>query len=178
MKNIGIRMANEMDVPIIMEIMHRAHAAMADPGAYITDDEAYITRLIRERGFALIAETDDGPVGFFMVCVPGGDEDNLGHYLELSEEALCQAAMMDSAAVLPECQGQGIMGRMFREAVRQSEGKFPILLGTVAEDNLPSRRNFEKRGFSVLMRVVKPGGQQRLLMGRIHRPENPAENKR
>ena len=170
MSEITIRMAAPADVPAIMDIMTAAHRAMADPGAYITDDAEYVAAHIRENGFTLVAEADGAPAGFFLVCVPELAENNLGRYLGFSEGQLMEVAMMDSAAVRPEFQGLGIMGRMFHRAVELTAETYPYLLGTVAPENTPSRRNFEKCGFSVLKTVEKPGGLRRLLMGRCREP--------
>lgn len=169
MPEITIRHAVSADVPTIMHIMETAHRAMADPSAYITDDSAYVSAHISENGFTLMAEADGTPAGFFLVCVPGHAENNLGYYLNLSAQQLLEVAMMDSAAVLPEFQGLGLMGAMFRRAVELTELRYPILLGTVDPENAPSRRNFEKCGFTVLKTVEKPGGLRRLLMGRVRK---------
>lgn len=175
MKNILIRPAMAEDAETISAIMHIAHAAMEDPGAYITDDLAYISHHIQRDGFGLMAEADGKAVGFFLVCVPGAEENNLGHYLDFSTEQLLKTALMDSVAVLPEYQGMGIMGKLFQEALRLAEADYPYLLGTVHPENTPSRRNFEKHGFTPKLRVVKPGGQVRLLMGKFR--EIPEENR-
>ena len=166
MPEITIRTAVPADVSAIMHIMETAHRAMADPGAYITDDSDYVSAHIRENGFTLMAEVDGVPAGFFLVCVPGLSGNNLGHYLDFSKQQLMEVAMMDSAAVLPEFQGLGLMGRMFHRAVELTEKSYSYLLGTVAPENTPSRRNFEKCGFTVLRTVEKPGGLTRLLMGK------------
>lgn len=166
MPEITIRMALPNDVSAIMHIMETAHRAMADPSAYITDDAAYVSAHIRQNGFTLMAEVDGTPAGFFLVCVPGDMENNLGHYLDFSEQQLMEVAMMDSAAVLPEFQGLGLMGKMFHRAVELTEQDYAFLLGTVAPENAPSRRNFEKCGFAVLQTIKKPGGLTRLLMGK------------
>lgn len=166
MPDIMLRPAIMADVPAIMHIMEAAHRAMTDPSAYITDDAPYVAAHIRDKGFTLLAEADGIPAGFFLVCVPGLAENNLGYYLDFSERQLLQVAMMDSAAVLPEFQGMGIMGRMFEQAAERAWADYPYLLGTVSPDNIPSRRNFEKCGFSILKTIEKPGGLKRLLMGR------------
>ena len=166
MPEIILKTAAFADVPAIMRIMGEAHRAMADPSAYITDDEAYIAAHIRDEGFTLLAETDGVTAGFFLICVPGLSDNNLGCYLGFSRQQLLGVAMMDSAAVLPEFQGLGIMGAMFQKAVELTEPVYPYLLGTVAPENMPSRKNFEKCGFSVLQTIEKPGGLTRLLMGK------------
>ena len=169
---ISLRMAGLQDVPDIMEIMHKAHGAMEDPGAYITDSQEYVTHYVEKDGFVLLAEEDGKAVGFFMAAAPGLQENNLGRYLGFSPEALRQTMMMDSAAVLPDDQGRGVMGRMFQRAVELAQERYPYLVGTVAPNNYASLRNFEKNGFTQRMTITKPGGQVRLLMGRGFLPEN------
>ena len=166
MHDITLRMAGVSDVPTIMAIMDRAHAAMQNPAAYITDPPEYVAHYVQQDGFVLLAEDHGTPVGFFMAAAPGLRENNLGHYLGFSPEALQKTMMMDSAAVLPEYQGRGIMGRMFRQAVALAAERYPYLVGTVAPENCASLRNFEKNGFTKRMTITKPGGQVRLLMGR------------
>lgn len=164
---IVIRNAELSDCETIMAIMASAHEAMLDKDAYITDDLPYIQEHIREKGFGLMAEVDGIPAGFFVTAYPGLDENNLGRELEFSQQQLLKTALMDTAAVLPRYQGMGLMGRMFREAVRLAQQEYPYLLGTVHPENIPSRRNFEKNGFIVQKELVKPSGSPRLLMGRF-----------
>ena len=146
---------------------------MADQNAYITDDIPYIRDHIQDNGFTLVAEDGEVMVGFFLVCVPGLTENNLAYELDFSEEQLLQVALMDSAAVLPAYQGRGIMSQMFKMAVERTETQYPYLLGTVAPDNYPSRRNFEKNGFQCLKIIEKYGGRVRCLMGRFR--ETPGD---
>lgn len=172
MSEIVLRLAKPEDVPAIMEIMYLAHNAMADKSAYITDEPEYVAHYVSTDGFVLLALEDDTPVGFFMAAASGLQENNLGRYLSFSKEELCETMMMDSAAVLPDAQGRGIMGRMFAKAVELGAAQYPYLVGTVAPENLPSLRNFEKNGFTVRKTITKPGGQVRLLMGRGTLPEH------
>ena len=164
---MNLRQAGPADVPAILHIMTAAYEALADKSLYITDDEDYIAANIAAPSFILLAEEDDCPVGFFLICVPGLTDNNLGHYLGFSEEQLLQVAMMDSAAVLPEYQGRGVMGAMFRAAADRAGEAYPYLLGTVSPDNGASLHNFEKCGFTMKKRVVKPNGYERLLMGKF-----------
>ena len=166
MSEIVLHLAKPEDVPAIMEIMEKAHEAMADPGAYILDDADYVSHYVQRDGFVLLALEDDIPVGFFMAAAPGLRENNLGRYLSFSEDELQKTLMMDSAAVLPQAQGKGIMGKMFAKAVELGQQQYPYLVGTVAPGNFPSIRNFEKNGFTVRKTITKPGGQVRLLMGK------------
>ena len=170
MGQIILRLAEIQDVPAIMEIMEKAHDAMADPGAYILDNADYVSHYVRQDGFVLLALENDIPVGFFMAAAPGLRENNLGRYLGFSEGELQKTLMMDSAAVLPQAQGKGIMGKMFAKAVELGQQQYPYLVGTVAPGNFPSIRNFEKNGFTVRKTITKPGGQVRLLMGKGNLP--------
>lgn len=167
LERIRIRPAVPEDAETIYEIMHRAQRSMSEPSRYITDELPYISQHIQRNGFGLMAEVDGKPVGFFLVNIPGQEEENLGYYLDFTPEQMEKTAIMDSAAVLPEYQGQGVMGRLFQAAVAQTETCYPYLLGTVHPDNIGSRRNFEKNGFLPRKSLVKPGGYQRLLMGRF-----------
>lgn len=161
-----LRLAVPEDVPEILAVMNEAYEAMENKADYITDEEGYIARHIKDEGFILVGEAEGVMAGFFMVSTPKPEENDLGQFLALSEEQLRKTALMDSAAVRPQFQGQGLMGEMFREAVKRAEVQYPCLLGTVAPGNLPSRRNFEKMGFVVEKTVVKHGGYARLLMGK------------
>ena len=66
MSRITLRLAKAEDVSAIMEIMHRAHEAMADPSAYITDSAEYVSHYTQQDGFVLLAVDREKPVGFFM----------------------------------------------------------------------------------------------------------------
>jgi len=161
-----IRNATKADAERIYEIMYTAHAAMADKSAYITDSLEFIKAHIDRDGFTIVTEEDDQIVAFLEVCVPGLAKNNLGYFLDLSDEELMQVALMDSSAVLPEYQGRGIMFEMFRLAVERAERDYPLLIGTVAPDNWPSRRNFEKLGFTCLRILDVHEGKTRCLMAK------------
>ena len=172
MSRITLRLAKAEDVSAIMEIMHRAHEAMADPSAYITDSAEYVSHYTQQDGFVLLAVDGEKPVGFFMAAAPGLRENNLGHYLGFTPQELKGTLMMDSAAVLPDYQGLGIMGMMFARAVEMGAEKYTYLLGTVAPENAPSFRTFEKNGFTLCKNITKPGGQVRCLMGKGTLPDH------
>lgn len=167
MAEIELRFAQQADVPVIMDIMTRAHENMKDGKMYITDTAEYVSERIRGNGFVLLALADGKPAGFFMVRIPGLGKDNLGYYLNFTEEQLMQVAIMDSVAVLPEYQGMGIMEKLLREAIALSEQDYSILLGTIAPENWPSRKNAEKQGLKPLLQIEKEGGYVRLIMAKF-----------
>ena len=162
-----IRFAVMDDADTIYNIMVTAQKAIWDKNAYVIGDMDYITRHISDNGFILVAEEEGNLLGFFMVDIPGLCEDNLGYDLGFTQEQLLDTAIMESVAVLPEHQGRGIMGALFRRAVELTEGEYSFLLGTVQPDNYPSRRNFEKCGFECLQIKEKYGGKLRCIMARF-----------
>lgn len=168
---MNIRLAVMDDTNTIYRIMVTAQEAIWDKNAYVIGDMDYITRHISDNGFTLVAEEDGNILGFFLVDIPGLSEDNLGYDLGFTREQLLDTAIMESAAVLPQYQGRGIMGALFRKAVELTEGEYTYLLGTVQPDNVPSRRNFEKCGFACYEIKEKYGGKLRCVMGRFR--ENP-----
>ena len=66
MGQIILRLAEiQEDVPAIMEIMRKAHEAMADPSAYILDDAAYVSHYVLvQDGFVLLALEQGTPLRF------------------------------------------------------------------------------------------------------------------
>ena len=167
MKEITIRKAHMSDAETVYQIMVDAQKHIWDKNAYSIGDMEYVVYHIRDNGFTLVAEDGENIVGFLMVDIPGLGEDNLGYDLDFTEQQLMDTAIMESAAVLPEYQGRGIMGAMFKQAVEMTEREYTYLLGTVHPDNTPSRRNFEKLGFHCLLIKEKYGGKLRCVMGRF-----------
>ena len=155
------------DADTIFHIMVTAQEHIWDKNAYVIGDMDYVTYHIRDNGFTLVAEENGIIMGFLMVDIPGLGEDNLGYDIGFTEQQLLDTAIMESAAVLPEYQGRGIMGAMFKKAVEMTEGDYTYLLGTVQPDNIPSRHNFEKLGFRCLLIKEKYGGRLRCVMGRF-----------
>lgn len=71
MHNITLRLGTRQDVPEIMDIMTAAHRAMADPSAYITDEEEYVSAHVDGAGFILLGEVDGTAAGFFWYAFRG-----------------------------------------------------------------------------------------------------------
>lgn len=120
------------------------------PDWFVSDDEAYVRKHISEHGYTIVARTVDGQTaGFFIVKYPEG-EDNLGHYLDMEEEALGQVVVMDSTVVCSDYRGAGLQGRMLQAAeARIDKEKFHYLMCTIHPDNQFSRQNMESQGYEV-----------------------------
>ena len=165
MSEFSLRLANQTDVPEIMEIMSAAHSAMVDPSDYITDPEDYVRVHVSEKGFIVLGMDGEEIAGFFMAVLPAYVRENTGYELDFSEEILCRTAILDSVAVRPAAQGQGLMGMLLQEALRRLAGEADFFVATVSPNNAASLHNFEKCGFHPLKEIRKPGGQIRYLMG-------------
>ena len=161
-----LRLAELGDVARIMEIMEAAHDAMEDPSRYCTDPADYVARHVKDQGFILLAEAAGEIAGFFMVVLPGFVEGNTGYSLPFPPEIVAETAILDSVAVHPEHQGQGIMEALLRAALGMLEPVSHVQAATVSPDNGPSLHTFLKCGFRPYETIKKPGGETRYLMVR------------
>ena len=165
--NIHIKKATKEDVFAIRHIMDEAVTALPDRGWYIDDDESFIGRHIDKEGYVLTALADDRIVGFLLVRRPKDAPDNLGRFLEGadSEPDLMKISHIESMAVFPECSGYGIVTALLKEAkqIEQAAG-ICCLMATVHPENIPSRRTFEKAGFSVVCQTEMYGKKPRLVL--------------
>ena len=92
-------------------------------------------------------------------------EDNLGHYLDMEEEALGQVAVMDSTVVGSDYRGAGLQGRMLQAAeARIDKEKFHYLMCTIHPDNQFSRQNMESQGYEVKKITKCYGGLDRCIL--------------
>lgn len=160
-----IRQATQEDVPGIMDIMAEAAADQEHPDWFVSDDEAYVRKHISEHGYTIVARTVDGQTaGFFIVKYPEG-EDNLGHYLDMEEEALGQVVVIDSTVVCSDYRGAGLQGRMLQAAeARIDKEKFHYLMCTIHPDNQFSRQNMESQGYEVKKITKCYGGLDRCIL--------------
>ena len=110
MEYVNLRLATESDVPEIMAVMTAAHEAMADPSAYITDEEEYVADHVNNPGFILLSEIAHKVAGFFLVSVPELGESNLGYYLNFSKDQAPYTALMDSVSGAARISGNGADG--------------------------------------------------------------------
>lgn len=148
MTHITIRMAMEEDASSIVDIMETVAKNLEDPEIYVTDDEAFIRRHIKDQGFTELAECDGGAVGFLIVHIPGDGPENLGRDAGLPDRELPFTAHMESAAVLPAYRGHGIQRMLMMEAEKELRRRgFHYAVGTVSPKNPYSMENCLKLGY-------------------------------
>lgn len=166
------------DVPVLVGIMELVAAGIERQEWFVQDDGAYIADHIgdnpisgADKGFILKAVTKDRQgreqiAGFFMVDFPGNNKKNLGHFIDLGEDALLKVAHMDSVVILPEYRGYGLQQLLIHkaEAILQAETEYRILMATVHPDNIYSLRNVKQLGYEVAAEAVMYGGYRRYIM--------------
>lgn len=161
-KEVKIEHATLEDLPIIMDIMHKALELVEDKSWYAVDGEEFVGKCIEGQGFTLKAMVDGNIAGFLTVRYPWKDDDNLGDYIGLSEEEKMYVAHMESAAVLPEYRGLRIQNQLMAkgfELLKETEYKY--VMGTAHPDNIFSVNNFLKLGYEIVADVKKYGGLRR-----------------
>lgn len=130
------------------------------------DEEA--ARIDSGEDFGYVAEDIENGgrlAGVFMVEFPGTAENNLGHYVNFSEEQLNQVAHMDTAAVLSSYRGQKLQRRLMETAEAELKALgYRYLMCTVHPDNPYSRGNLEDMGYRKVWEGLKYGGKPRLAM--------------
>lgn len=137
---------------------------------FVSDDRDYVRKHIEQEGFVMVAEDHEtGVVGFVMIDFPGMDQKNLGSYLGLEGEALCQVVHIDSAAVLPVYRGLHLQERLIEAAenILDQMPKYRYRMCTAHPDNVYSLRNLERRGYKVLTTAYKYGGLPRCILYKI-----------
>lgn len=160
-----IRRAADGDVPGIMAVMDEAKNLSEHPEWFVADDEDFVRRHLSEEGFVIVAVAEDGQIaGFFLVKEPRPDE-NLGVYLDFDSEKLKQVAVMDSAAVGTAYRGNGLQGRMLKEAEKTLDTqKFRYLMCTIHPENIYSLQNMQRHGYEVKKTVQCYGGLPRHIL--------------
>lgn len=172
------RKAEEKDVPIIWELIKEAKAGVPESDWFETEDIEYAEKHICEEGFTLLAECKSQDVhagqkidiaGLLMVRFPGNQEDNLGGYLNLTQEEMQTVAHLEIAVVSPKYQGNRLQYRLCCEAERildeeWTKEEISHLMATVHPDNGYSLKNIEKLGMKVIAEDTMYDGKRRFVM--------------
>lgn len=162
LREVKIEYATLADLPVIMNIMHKALELVEDKSWYAVDSEEFVGKCIEGQGFTLKALVEGELAGFLTVRYPWMDDDNLGDYIGLSEKEKMFVAHMESAAVLPEFRGLRIQNQLMAkgfEVLKDTEYKY--VMGTAHPDNVFSVNNFLKLGYEIVADVKKYGGLRR-----------------
>lgn len=160
-----IRRATEQDIPQLVAIMEEAVDNPQHPDWFVSDDADFIREHLDVKGFVLAAEAPAKEIaGFFIVKYPEPGE-NLGTFLNYTEDQLAHTAIMDSAAVARNYRGHKLQARMAQaaEALIDPE-RFRYLLCTIHPDNRFSLSNMQSQGYVVKAEVRCYGGKRRYVL--------------
>lgn len=165
MRDFTIRLAEQGDTEAISYIMKTVSSSMKEPDLYIPDDITFIRRHIADSGFTLLAMYGSQPAGFLIVRIPGEEPDNLGYDLGFNKIERSLVAHMDSAAVLPEYQGNRLQRRLVSgaETILASRG-YQYAMATVSPKNFYSLRNMLSSGYRIAKTTLKYDGLERHIL--------------
>lgn len=169
-KGIILRRAYPSEAEIIADLMTEVHERLTDKSLFVCDNLDFIREHIQNSGMAVAAFSEDRMIGCMLVRFPGGEEDNLGLDVGLTDE-LDRVAHMESSAVLPEYRGRGLQYRMimFAESLIDKD-RYDVFMSTVSPYNAASCRSFEKAGYSAVLTKEKYGGYlRRIYMKRLQK---------
>lgn len=157
--------AEDKDIDAIVEMMETARQQAENPDWYVIDGRDFVERHLKEEGFILKAVEGEELLAFLIVRFPGGAEDNLGVYLNLSEEEGRRVAHMESVAVCEKARGKGLQKRLMEEGEKRLGGMgYRYLMATVHPGNTYSHNNFLKLGYEDAAVVEKYDGLPRIVL--------------
>lgn len=159
---IKIEKALVTDASEIMALIQHVHDNMENQQWYVIDSAEYYAHHLEDGkgvGYKSV-DTETGKiVGIFIAIIPETVESNLGYDIGFSEAKAKKAAVMDTAAILPEYRGRNFQYRMMQAAEHDlKEQGYQYLLCTVHPENRFSLHNVQKQGYEIMITKEKYGG--------------------
>ena len=153
-----IRPAVNADAEAIDHIMQFTTQNLTNRDWFFDDDIHFIRRHIdSEEGYTLKYMVDGEIAGFLIIRYPGSAADNLGRYLDLTDEQLATVAHMESVCVLPQYRGRRIFQQLMQRAlqIERAKGRTRYFMGTAHPDNQYSMNVFLHHGFGIAKTIRK-----------------------
>lgn len=164
MDDFQVRKAQYNDVPEIMNIINVTVENLPNKNMFYADTKEFVEEHIEEKGFSLVATTEDKIAGYILVRFPKQDDDNLGKHVKENID-LNKVAHMESTAVLPEFRNNGIQKLLLQKAEENlKETDYCYYMGTVDPNNEYSLRTLVGRKYNIIDTVEKYGGLRRNIM--------------
>lgn len=161
-------LAQPAELDELYALIRRVWELLEDKDVFAVENltKEWFATYLGGRGFCVTARAADGELaGLLAVCFPGLDEDNLGHDIGLTDEALMNVCLMDIAAVAPEHRGHHLEQRLLLLAEAQLAGTpYRTLMCSVSPHNPPSLHSVEKCGYRVVLTKEKYGGHLRHIL--------------
>ena len=160
-----LRFAGKEDIAGIQKLQDAVYDALPDKSIFMKDTEEEISTSI-DLDWCLVTEAADGRLAAYTVVVANRiSPQNLGHYLDYSEEEMRECVTYDTTYVHPDFRGYGLQ-RLFipmkDEAGRSMGARWALC--TVAPDNTHSLSNVNALGFEVIGRKEMYGGKDRFVL--------------
>ena len=162
---VEIRKGTSADLDAFVELLYAVRDSMPIKEWFCLDSKDEFHQQMDDGIMELwLALDGEKVVGAFDLLVPGLREINYGYELGFTEEELLQAVNMDSAAVHPDYQGQGIQRRLLLTAEDwlKSQGR-RILLCTIHPENRFSLHNARKIGYTIQKQLPLYGSVRYIL---------------
>jgi ribosomal protein S18 acetylase RimI-like enzyme len=187
MLTFSIKPANVADTADFHGVMQEAYDNLENKELYVCDDEDFVRNVLadKNKGFGLMARVDGGisdsagektaqhseAAGVLLVTFPGDSEENLAGDILGADgkltEILMSTAHIETTAVKPEFQGNGLQSKMISAAldyIAANYSNIKYVCATVSPDNAPSLKSFIKCGFNIALTKKKYGGKMRHIL--------------
>jgi ribosomal protein S18 acetylase RimI-like enzyme len=158
---VNVRPATEVDEPILRELWEEFEAEVPDPLDFAVASPSWEHAWTAIRGHmaagtALVAEDDEGPVGYAIVAAP---DRGRAHLVDLF--------------VRPRARRHGVAKALLREAAARLEGgEVSSMSLDVLTANAPARAVWERLGFRDVVRTMVT--ELQTLVARVTEDERPA----
>lgn len=155
---ITFELAKEKDVFAIDTVMRTVERELENPSFFVGDDLEFIKKHIKDEGRTVLAKEKEKVVAFLILRFPEKSDDNLGRDIGITAEELLRVVHMESVGVLPEYRGKGLQEKLltYAEDFLKDE-EFCYYMATVAPGNIPSGKNFRKKGYECVLTKEKYG---------------------
>jgi len=163
--SVTIKKGTSSDVGALVDLLCAVRETMPVKEWFYVDTPEEFCHQMDEGIMELWLATDeDRIVGAFDLLVPGLREINYGYALGFTKEELLRVVNMDSVAVDPEYQGQGIQRKLLQTAedwLKEQGNR--ILLCTIHPDNCYSLQNGLKLGYEIQKQLPVYGSVRYIL---------------
>lgn len=169
---LAVRDATKVDAERIYHFAKSVRDSMSHKDFFFISSAKRTEWKLSTNSYAYLVEDGGKIVGYAMFMAPGLDKDeNLGYWIDLSDEEKQKVMCFDSVAVDSEYRGRGILSRLL--ALGEAEARrreLSIFLATVDPRNSYCLRNMLNAGY-VVVRYVEgmyhPGVPRVIVMKRL-----------
>jgi hypothetical protein len=157
------------DLDAIMGLQETVCRTIKNKDIFVPTERCENEKILREPSF--IIGCFDGPnlIAYCSLSLPGEDIENLGWDLLWPRQKVLSCAKLDTIVVHPDYRGQHLQQRIMQYmfVIVEDNHDIKYVLTTVSPENKYSLHNVQAMGFEVLMKKLKYGGKERLILCRV-----------